>query len=203
MGIQKAFLLLVAAMLIIIAFDSLHKHTELQATQMQEGLTQNERVSKDPSDSSLRSDSFLERMREPEHLIDWGQLDLKVAQTEVVSVIKGFGLEQMGPKEGRKLVVVTLEGIADKEFNIIVRDNEFSAIYDRFPSAPSVATNYDLSSPFWSIKKAIGGVIGPGPVKIGIVFSLPEEVESFHVCYPKAARGKAIVSTTLKDTPQK
>jgi len=145
--------------------------------------------------------------------IDLAELKLEIANTEIVDKISGRD-STLTPKEGQNLFVVTLKGTCPKSGHIILNNSGFQVIYDVKISQQAPAVN--LMEPAdayakgdeWDIPQKGGFSIStfyidPGPIIIKIAVLLSKDVNSFFVCYPALAKGKATISKKAADEPQK
>ena len=140
-------------------------------------------------------------------LIDLAQLELKVTDTEIVDHIS-TSITTLSPKEGYKLVVVSLEGEVQKPCRFTLDTAEFAAIYEKETTDYEGKKKLDvlvkqssaIERVVWSIPPEDCHIITtfyvhkPGPIILRVAFILPEEITSFHVRYPMLAQGKATIS---------
>jgi len=139
-------------------------------------------------------------------LMDLAQLKLEVTKTEVVDQISSssFGLDATTTtttaNEGYQLVVVTLKGIVPHPCRIIIKNSEFSVIYEKETSLHIEVSSAITSIDSWSVPPEGFSVTSdifikePGPIILKVAVILPEKITNFFVRYPALAKGKATIS---------
>jgi len=135
-------------------------------------------------------------------LMDLAQLELEVTNTEVVDqILSSYGLNTVTLKagEGIQLVVVTLKGIVPHPCRIIIKNSEFSVIYEKETSLHIKVSLAITNNDSWSVSPEGFSVSDifikePGPIILKVAVILPEEITNFFVRYPALAKGKATIS---------
>ena len=136
-------------------------------------------------------------------LMDLAQLELEVTNTEVVDQISSsYGLDTitLSANEGYQLVVVTLKGIVPHPCRIIIKNSEFSVIYEKETSLHIEVSSAITNNDSWSVPPEGFSVTSdifikePGPIILKVAVILPEKITNFFVRYPALAKGKATIS---------
>jgi hypothetical protein len=136
-------------------------------------------------------------------LMDLAQLKLEVTNTEVVDQISSsYGLDTttLSANEGYQLVVVTLKGIVPHPCRIIIKNSEFSVIYEKETSLHIEVSSAITNNDSWSVPPEGFSVTSdifikePGPIILKVTVILPEKITNFFVRYPALAKGKATIS---------
>ena len=135
-------------------------------------------------------------------LMDLAQLELEVTNTEVVDqILSSYGLNTvtLSAGEGIQLVVVTLKGIVPHPCRIIIKNSEFSVIYEKETSLHIKVSLAITNNDSWSVSPEGFSVSDifikePGPIILKVAFTLPEKITNFFVRYPALAKGKATIS---------
>ena len=116
-------------------------------------------------------------------VLSLGELKFKLVKSAVVEEI-ATPFDTIKAPEGKKLVLVTLIGTAERDFSPAgLRPDAFLAVYkeaDKFTTTAAGALNWMGSSGVW-VKDhvAFGTNIAQGPVEIRLAIALPPAVERF------------------------
>jgi hypothetical protein len=134
----------------------------------------------------------------PAFLHDVGALKLEVKSTEVVTEARE-DIRRLAAKRiqfpletGKKLVIVSATGAALIPCSVLLRGDDFTAIWEAKESI-----SFTRSEAFWYGDRWLVGDVNAfyihkaGPISIRVAFVLPSDVASFVVRYPTIMAGRA------------